>query len=426
MGHRWFAGLVVAFWVTSMGWLLVTKLLPPLQMGEPPSYRSIYGNAAISRPRPVGWQMTWRDKPMGWAVTHYECDDQNYTTVQSHVHFDFLPVDELLPVLFRGLWDSRVRGLGKIHLDADSKIVIDPHGLLQSLSFHLTSPELPEPIRVTGQLRNEKLQIVIFNQSQQFTKLELPGNVVLGNDLSPMSRLPGLTVGQTWTVPIYSPFRVTTSSPVEMYQATVERRDILLWQNDLHPVLVVTMRPDSGALGTNQRRPRARLWVDEMGQVLLQESFIQNFKLAFTRANLVETSAMWAKSQAHKQQRLRETLDLEPNAQALAAVNVWEIPDWALAAQEWEIPTAESAWRKSWRGFQGVLGGLGPEKESALPADIQSNNQKQPGQPTSGKETPSVWKSILRGGVRWLPRESIAPSPTAESDAWDAALESGP
>src|SRR5690348_13075216 len=41
MYSRWFSVAVVLFWVATMGWLIHHKILPPLVVGDPPTYRSI-------------------------------------------------------------------------------------------------------------------------------------------------------------------------------------------------------------------------------------------------------------------------------------------------------------------------------------------------------------------------------------------------
>ena len=67
MGHRFFNSVVVVFWLSTMTWLIVAKVLPPLQVGEPPSYRSVYAVDRDSPPEPICWEMLWNDQPMGWA-----------------------------------------------------------------------------------------------------------------------------------------------------------------------------------------------------------------------------------------------------------------------------------------------------------------------------------------------------------------------
>lgn len=383
MGQHWLKVTVIGLWLTSMSWLVVTKLLPLLQSGDPPTYRSIYTGLENAAP-PLGWEMSWNGKPLGWAVTSQSTKDK-YTTVESHVRFNHLPFDDLVPVLLRGMWHSSGTNLGQVRIDAESKIVIDPTGQLQVFHFVITSPNVPDPIRVSGQVRDGKLHIhVIAAGNRHIHKLELPADAVLGNDLSPQSRLPGLYVGQTWTVPVYSPFRLGGGNPVEMLQAKVERQDALSWDDELVPVLLVVLRRDAGALLSGSRTPRAKLWVDQTGEVLKQESYLQNSKLTFTRTDERQAKLYWEARDRIRSERTKSYVDNE------------------------SFPSPDSR----------------PEIELPLPffsgggENLESANQR------DGKEAPSpdaalpAWQRSLRGIIRALPREGQARPLAPADDPW--------
>ena len=58
--------------------------------------------------------------------------------------------------------------------------------------------------------------------SQPFERY-LPPDALMGDELSPQARMPGLHVGQEWTVPVYSPLRFSENrNPVEVLHAKVE------------------------------------------------------------------------------------------------------------------------------------------------------------------------------------------------------------
>jgi hypothetical protein len=87
-------------------------------------------------------------------------------------------------------------------------------------------------------------------------------------------------MGQRWTTPVYSPFR-PLNSPMEMLEATVERREPILWNGGSVSTLVVVYRADSGMSLTSE--PRGKLWVRSDGTVLRQEVTMLNSHLQFTR-----------------------------------------------------------------------------------------------------------------------------------------------
>ena len=101
MGHRVFNAVVVVFWLSTMTWLIVAKVLPPLQVGDPPNYRSVYAVDSQAKPEPVCWDMLWNDRRMGWAKTTVYRTHSGVTEVRSLVHFSHVPVDELVPPWIR-------------------------------------------------------------------------------------------------------------------------------------------------------------------------------------------------------------------------------------------------------------------------------------------------------------------------------------
>ena len=49
MYSRWFNAAVVVLWLATMSWLVTEKVLPPLLVGEPPSYHQVIEAQNASR-----------------------------------------------------------------------------------------------------------------------------------------------------------------------------------------------------------------------------------------------------------------------------------------------------------------------------------------------------------------------------------------
>ena len=66
MASRVYQLFVVALWLSSMTWLMVEKVLPPLMGGNPPDY-----DAALFRPEPEPdyWKITWQERSIGFAAS---------------------------------------------------------------------------------------------------------------------------------------------------------------------------------------------------------------------------------------------------------------------------------------------------------------------------------------------------------------------
>ena len=68
MGNHPFNIIVILFWLATMTWLVVAKVLPPLRVGEPPTYGSILKDREKSE-RPACWSARFNDQSVGWAAT---------------------------------------------------------------------------------------------------------------------------------------------------------------------------------------------------------------------------------------------------------------------------------------------------------------------------------------------------------------------
>jgi hypothetical protein len=93
--------------------------------------------------------------------------------------------------------------------------------------------------------------------------------------------MPHLRVGQTWTVPLYNPFR-TPHSPMEILQATVERDEHITWDSRRTRVRLIVYRGDTGA-GRGNDDVRGRMWVRDDGVVLRQEVVVFRSPVQFER-----------------------------------------------------------------------------------------------------------------------------------------------
>ena len=56
MHYRWYSVAVVGLWLTTMGWLVVKKVVPAFRIGSPPSYDEIVKDQI--KAAPVGWRMS--------------------------------------------------------------------------------------------------------------------------------------------------------------------------------------------------------------------------------------------------------------------------------------------------------------------------------------------------------------------------------
>src|SRR5690606_38020763 len=121
-----------------------------------------------------------------------------------------------------------------------------------------------------GTVEGSQLKLLVRSGDVQLPiNRSLGANSLMNDELSPQSRMPNLRVGQTWTVPLYSPFR-SPHSPMDILQAAVEDEEAIIWDGERTEVRVVVYRGDPGS-GRGSEDVRGRMWVRADGVVLRQE-----------------------------------------------------------------------------------------------------------------------------------------------------------
>lgn len=281
MGSRTFNTVVVVFWLATMSWLLKEKVLPPLQVGEPPNYGSIVRRSELNHP--VCWGIRLNGRQLGWAVSCVVPREDGMTELHSRVFFERLPVDELAPGWLGAFVRPVLDRSGKLDMEAKSRLAIDPLGRLVNFESRLRMANLHDAIRVQGHVEGMRLKLSAQSGTFEYkTDRYLPPEALVGDLLSPQVRLPGLRLGQRWTMPVYSPFR-PPNNPMEILQASVDRSEVMRWDHNPVQTLVVTYRSDSGSALTLASENRGKLWVKQDGLVLRQEMSLFNSRLEFIR-----------------------------------------------------------------------------------------------------------------------------------------------
>ena len=273
----WLIPLVVLFWCASSGWLLLAKILPSLSPGSPPGYQALY--MAENRLVPVAWTVLWNDQPLGWAMSQSERTEAGGMEVDSLLHFDRLPIEEVLPAWTKLLLRQSFTPGVSYALDARGHLTIDPQGELRSFRSVVTLPATADRVFLQGRIDKREVTVDVRAHGMNYTvSRHLPAQITIGDELSPQATLPGLYHNRQWTVPVYSPLR-PGQAPIQILHARVAGEESMFWDDTLVRVDVVHYRDDPAT----HREPRCRLWVDRSGRVLKQESLMLGSKLVFLR-----------------------------------------------------------------------------------------------------------------------------------------------
>lgn len=279
-GRLYWTG-VIGLWLASMSWLVVHKVLPPLQFGDPPSYGSVLRSEEAARP--VGWKMLFNDRPLGWAITSVEKTPEGGASLHSHVRFNRLPLGEMGPSWLFALWWVIDQPVPPVKMDVESTVEIGAGGDLVGFHSQVCLEPLASLIELVGRQQGDRLVLTVQTGEMVYTtETRFCAKAFLGDALTPQAELQGLYLGRTWTVPIYSPLR-PPNSPVEIYRASVDAAETVSWQRRPVECWVVAYRSESGFASSCHSRPDGRLWVSPEGAVLKQEAVIMDHCLVFER-----------------------------------------------------------------------------------------------------------------------------------------------
>jgi len=290
MNSRWYNTSVVVLWLATMSWLVREKVLPPLLVGEPPSYCQVI--EAQNRDPPVGWKVLWKGEPLGWALTDTKLQPTGLTEIHGRVHFDKFPIGAMTPVWLQPFLGLIKKPAGQLRMDASSELLIDTFGRLLRFDSAVQLDPLIEKVSMRGTVEGGQLELLVRSGNQSFShEIPLPPKALLSDALSPQTRLPGLHVGQTWSVPIFNPLW-PTKSPIEIICATVEGSEPIYWNGVIEDAWLVVYRHDSGSGARASQNVKGRLWVRRDGAVLQQEAMLFDSSVVFVRLADKETTKL--------------------------------------------------------------------------------------------------------------------------------------
>lgn len=276
--HRpWLAPFIILFWCLTTTWLVVAKIVPAFLPGSPPGYQALY--ASNNRLIPVAWTVLWKDRPLGWAVSDSRHGPDDELHVETLLHFDSLPLDELLPAWTKPLLGRAIERAAALSLDARGRLTIDRQGSLRAFRSLVDLPGGVESIVLDGTVDDGHVKILVKAGEMSYeTSRFLPTHIMIGDELSPQATMPGLSIGKRWTVPVYNPLRGGKGA-LQVLHAEVVREESLFWEDRLVRVDLVVYRDDP----SEHHEPSSRIWVDRSGRVLKQESTMFGASLTFQR-----------------------------------------------------------------------------------------------------------------------------------------------
>ncbi len=309
MRIRWYQLAVLVLWLAATSWLLVRKIIPPLLIGEPPDYATVI--TGKQRP-PVAWYLHLNNHKLGWALSEVSRQSTDVTEIHSLVHFDGLPLEELvnqlLPFYLRSFALSTFQAVKSKEMEVESHMLINPLKQLQSFDSKLRlRPNLGQSVAaIDGNVEGDSL-VVNYRCAefpQQKITLSLPENKIR-DGFSPEVELKsdrGLYLGQKWTVVTYSP--LSLPDPVQLLQhraptvvllAEVEEQTSVIWNGQREPAWLVVYRTDAGETPGSETNVCNRMWVRMDGTVVREEVLLFGHSLMFSRMPDKDAATLRAK-----------------------------------------------------------------------------------------------------------------------------------
>ncbi len=165
-------------------------------------------------------------------------------------------------------------------LEAFGRMTINSRGELRDFQSIVKVPGSQQTVRLRGRITpGNKVTVSLHSGNLQYeTTRHLPDNLSIRDELSPQATMLGISQGQHWTVPIYSPLR-PSHKPIEILYASVAGHEALHFDDQLVNADIVNYR----STPNDHQPPRSRIWVAPHGKVLQHESTILGAKLLFMR-----------------------------------------------------------------------------------------------------------------------------------------------
>ena len=295
MGSRWFNTAVFTFWLISMSWLVVAKILPPWRGGDAPDYHPVPPPHS-QQPPAVCWEIHCDGEPIGWAATKHVRQPDGEGQIRSFVSFRARSLDTIVQGLLgslRGLVGPMPLGDAGLEIGIKSQMDFDDRGRLSALDTAVQLGKLLGFIELHGTVDGSKMKLAVQVASEWDPdgvrtssvpyrhEIRLPRGALVADAFSPCPLIRGLYVGQTWTFEAYRPF--PPNSPLQVVKADVEGEDVITWNGRSVRTLRVVYRSDAGSGISATRMPFSTWWVRSDGTVLKQEVTLASLRFSFVR-----------------------------------------------------------------------------------------------------------------------------------------------
>lgn len=294
-----FKVFVLVFWLASMTWLLMTKMLP-LSL-EPPQGDGQYFASPQVDSASGRWLISAQGDDVGWTEMRARRLDDGTIEVSSELQLEHLRLEDVAKEIFRG-WSALLKYVqwpearGEFSLQAATQILLATDGALQRWEMNVGLLDASDRIRIVGEREGDQMHVRIClvppksdhptatptsTEVLFHTRIDLPREALTVDSFAPQPRLCNLRVGDRWRFQSYQAF--PPSSAPHIVEANVERTELLVWDSDIQSTFVVQFRDVSGNRPTVAEGAYSTLWVLSDGTVVKQLTRFATLELGFQR-----------------------------------------------------------------------------------------------------------------------------------------------
>ena len=251
MPTRWQAITISAFWAIMTGWLVERDVLPRWRSAAAPDFRVLA--QADDLPEAVRWAILQGEHQIGSVDTGWRRRPDGGCEFFSDLE---LKASEITGFgLLSTLMASNVGGT----LRCTSSFCITPQGNLDHFDIELF-PSDPKPaMKVHGRLDRDVMHVSFRSVGLSYDdEFYYEPRSLMTTSLTPIDRLPDLSVGKTWDYRVMNPVTRTT----EVVRCEVVGEQVITWHTEPWQTFVVDQ---------HYGRMRAKCWVKHDGTVLRQE-----------------------------------------------------------------------------------------------------------------------------------------------------------
>ena len=278
MPPRWLSMPIVAFWLTTTGWLLYQEVWPLFQSDQAPPFTIDLEDEVQTQQVHIRWNVLYNDQPYLRAETWVEpnpADDTFALKAQIRPRADFHKGDEAAKDPFGGL--VQIRRLLSVYRVARN-------GDLRGASFDFAAEAnfhglaLPFEGSFTGEVRDGALHSHLRAESSLFAGKNLDADlepVALSSHgsvlspLHPVNRIEGLRPGRTWRLPLVDPLSKAFAAVQQKYLPGLTPDD-----GDREIVLTAQVLPQTQILPWNNQEAECYI-IDYQGEDVAAKTWVQ-------------------------------------------------------------------------------------------------------------------------------------------------------